>query len=43
VFTRGLTAKDRITYSGNTFNIFGIKEIGRNNMLEITAGAKVDG
>lgn len=43
VFTRDLNAKDRVVYSGNTFNIFGIKEIGRNNMLEITAGAKVDG
>lgn len=41
-FTRDLTAKDRITYRGENFDIFGIKEIGRSNRLEITAGAKVD-
>jgi len=41
-FSRGLTPKDRIKYRGETFEIFGIKEIGRNNRLEITAGAKVD-
>jgi SPP1 family predicted phage head-tail adaptor len=41
VFSRGLTAKDRLTYGTTTFAIFGIKEIGRNNMLEITAGAEV--
>lgn len=42
VFSRGLTAKDRIKYKGETFNIFGIKELGRNDWLEITAGARVD-
>lgn len=42
-FTRALTPKDAIAYNGETFDIFGIKEIGRNNRLEITAGAKVDG
>lgn len=40
-FSRGLTPKDRLTYNGVTFEIFGIKEIGRNNRLEITAGAEV--
>ncbi|MEO9537208.1 MAG: phage head closure protein [Parasphingorhabdus sp.] len=40
-FTRGLTAKDALTYRGVTYAIFGIKEIGRNNRLEITAGAEV--
>ena len=41
-FTRGLTPKDRIKYKGEAFAIFGIKEVGRNEWLEITAGAKVD-
>lgn len=40
-FSRSVTPKDRITYDGSTFEIFGIKEIGRNKMLEITAGAEV--
>ena len=42
VFVRALTAKDALTYNGVTFAIYGIKEIGRNNRLEITAGAEVD-
>ena len=41
-FTRDLTAKDRLVYKGETFEIFGIKELDRLRMLEITAGAKVD-
>jgi SPP1 family predicted phage head-tail adaptor len=41
-FAADLTAKDRIVYNGETFNIFGIKEIGRSEGLEITAGARVD-
>ena len=41
-FSRDLTAKDRLTYKGETFEIFGIKELDRLRMLEITAGAKVD-
>lgn len=41
-FTRDLTAKDRLKYRGETFAIFGIKELGRNDWLEITAGARVD-
>ncbi|SFR40511.1 phage head-tail adaptor, putative, SPP1 family [Yoonia tamlensis] len=40
-FTRDLTAKDRLVYRGVAFEIFGIKEIGRNDRLEITAGAEV--
>lgn len=42
-FTADLTAKDRIIYAGETFDIFGIKGIGRREGLEITAGARVDG
>lgn len=41
-FTRGLTPKDRIKYKGNAFNIFGTKELGRNDYIEITAGARTD-
>jgi len=41
-FTRGLTPKNRIKYNGETFEIFGIKEMGRNDYLELTAGARVD-
>jgi len=41
-FTRGITAKDRLVYNGSSFDIFGIKEVGRNYMLEITAGAVSD-
>jgi SPP1 family predicted phage head-tail adaptor len=41
-FTAGLTAKDRITYKGEVFEIYGIKEIGRSEGYEITAGAEVD-
>lgn len=40
-FSRALTPKDALTYRGVTYEIFGIKEIGRNRMLEITAGAEV--
>jgi head-tail adaptor len=40
-FSRGLTPKDRLTHGATTFAIFGIKEIGRNKYLEITAGAEV--
>ena len=41
-FTSSLTAADRLTCEGRTFEIFGIKEIGRREWLEITAGAQVD-
>lgn len=40
-FTRGLTAKDAVNYRGISYEIFGIKELGRNTILEITAGAEV--
>ncbi|KPU83702.1 hypothetical protein JI58_07955 [Marinosulfonomonas sp. PRT-SC04] len=40
-FTRDLTAKDTLVYSGVIYAIFGIKKIGRNQRLEITAGAEV--
>jgi len=42
IFSRALTAKDALNYGGVTYAIYGIKEIGRNNRLEITAGAEVD-
>ncbi len=35
----GLTAKDRISYDGLKWDILGIKEIGRRELLEITAQA----
>ena len=38
--TRAITPKDRITLDGVTYEIFGIKEIGRRRRLEITAGAQ---
>jgi SPP1 family predicted phage head-tail adaptor len=41
-FTSDLTPKDRIKYDGKRFRIFAIKEIGRREGLEITAGARVD-
>ena len=31
--TRGITPKDRVIYSGDTFDIKGIDEIGRNDQL----------
>ena len=40
-FTRALTPKDRLTCDGLTFDIQGIKEIGRRD-LEITAIARAD-
>jgi head-tail adaptor len=41
-FSRGLTPKDRLVCAGVTFDISGIKEIGRQQMLEITAAARAD-
>lgn len=41
-FTRGLTPKDRLVCDGLTYDISGIKEVGRLNRLEITAAARVD-
>jgi len=37
--TRAITPANRITLDGVTYDIFGIKEIGRKLGLEITAGA----
>lgn len=37
-----LTAKDRISFQGNVYEIFSVKEIWRNTGLEITAAARVD-
>lgn len=42
-FTRKLSPKDRIEFDGEPFEIFGIKTVGRDRLLEITAGKKVDG
>lgn len=41
-FSRGLTPKDRLTCGGVTFEVSGIKEIGRV-WLEITAARRADG
>lgn len=40
--TRGITAKDRLTFDGVEYAIYGIKELGTRWRLEITAGARVD-
>lgn len=37
--TRGLTPKDALIEGGRTFQITGIKELGRRDFLEITAEA----
>lgn len=42
VFSRCITPKDAISYGGVEFDILGIKEVGRNNRLEITAGGVVN-
>jgi SPP1 family predicted phage head-tail adaptor len=36
-FTRGITPKDRLICGGLTYDISGIKEVGRLDLLEITA------
>ena len=41
-FTAGLTPKDRLICEGLVYDISGIKEIGRREFLEITAGARAD-
>jgi head-tail adaptor len=41
-FTAALTPKDRLVCEGRTFDIVGIKQIGRRVMLEITAAARAD-
>jgi SPP1 family predicted phage head-tail adaptor len=37
-----LSPTDRLTFDGRTFDIFGVKEIGRREGLEITAMARAD-
>ena len=38
----GLNTKDRVVFRGLVFDIVGVKEIGRNDGLEITAAARSD-
>lgn len=40
--TRGLTPKDALIEGGKTFQIMGVKEMGRRDFLEITAEARAD-
>lgn len=35
--------KDRISYGGRTFDVWGVKEIGFREGMEITAAARADG
>ena len=35
-----LNTKDRVTFDGRTFDIVGIKELGRHERLEITAATR---
>lgn len=41
--SRGIKPKDRLIEGGLTYEITGIKEIGRRDRLEITAEARMDG
>nr|WP_256370897.1 head-tail adaptor protein [Rhodovulum sp. ES.010] len=41
-FTRNITPADRLVCEGVSYGITGIKEIGRRQWLEITAGARAD-
>lgn len=41
-FSRTITLKDRLVEGGRQFEILGIKEVGRRDMLEITATARTD-
>lgn len=41
--TRGLKPKDRLMEGALTFEIIGIKELGRRDFIEITAEARLDG
>lgn len=38
----GLNPKDRLQYDGRTYDISGVKEVGRREGLEITASAQAD-
>lgn len=40
--TRAIKPKDRLTCDGKSFDIVGIKELGRRDFLEITAEARAD-
>lgn len=40
--TAAIDPRDRIEYDGRTWDIQGIKELGRREMLEITAAARAD-
>lgn len=42
-YSRDLTPRDRIDQGGLVWEIIGIKEIGRNQFLEVTAQARSDG
>ncbi len=37
-----LNPKDRVSFEGRLFDIFGVKELGRREGLEITAAARAD-
>lgn len=41
-FTASISPKDRLICEGETFDISGIKQVGRRNRLEITAAARAD-
>lgn len=42
LFTAGITPKDRLVCEGRTYDITGIKEIGRRERIEITTAARTD-
>ena len=42
VVSRAITPKDRIRYGARDYEITGIREVGRLDMLEITANASAD-
>lgn len=37
-----VSAKDRISYDGRTFNITGVREVKRNRWIEIDAAARAE-
>jgi SPP1 family predicted phage head-tail adaptor len=39
----GVTVEDRIVYDGKTYEIVGVKEIGRREGQEITAASRAEG
>lgn len=38
----GIDPRDQLVYDGRTYDIDGVKEIGRREMLEITASARAE-